>query len=393
VPPGRATVIAARLSALQAWFERWLASPEPRAAGRLGLFRILYPLFYLWHLSWIYAADLGRLPAASWQPVGVLRLLGVGAPNSAPAVLEPLLVGLLMLLMIGLRVRAVTAAVLVTGVSLETFHQSYGKVEHSTVFLVFYIPLFMTASTWGETWSLEVLLQRRAKRLVLRADDSGWHNAWPIRATLLMLVALFASATVSKCVLGDWVTGADPIPNLLLSKNVEAVLEGVPINPLAPFVAATPLISEACRWGLLVFEGLFVVVMLGGHVRDAYLALTLVFHALNALLLVVTFTPILITYALFVDLQRVAERLEPLPGRATCMLERAPTGPLLGSAIGVAMLVAASWNTTPFPRILLQLDGYLDWRTIWYPVLPGAIVWCFRECAALVREPATRGGR
>ncbi len=387
-------MITGRLRALHAWLERWLASPEPRAAGRLGLFRILYALFYLWHLSWIHAADLGRLPAASWHPVGVLRLLGVEAPSMAPAVLEPLLVGLLVLLMMGLRVRGVTAAVLVIGVLLETFHQSYGKVEHSTVFPVFYIPLFMTASTWGESWSLDALLQRGADGAVARTDDGGWRNAWPIRATLLMLVALFASATVAKCVFGGWVIGANTVPNLLLDKNVEAVLNGVPINPLAPFVAATPLLSEACRWGLLLFEALFVVVMLGGHVRDAYLALTLVFHALNGLLLVVTFTPILITYALFVDLQGMAQRLEPLPAWPTRMLERAPSGLLVGSAIAVALGVAASWNATSVPRTLLQLDGHLDWRTIWYPVLPVAVLWCLRECAALVRElPRGNTGR
>jgi hypothetical protein len=386
-------MITARLRALHAWLERWLASPEPRAAGRLGLFRILYALFYLWHLSWIYAVDLGRLPAASWHRVGVLRLLGVEAPSMVPAVLEPLLVGLLVLLMIGLWVRGVTAAVLVIGVLLETFHQSYGKVEHATVFPVFYIPLFMTASTWGETWSLDALLRRRANRAVARTDDGGWRSAWPIRATLFMLVALFASATVAKCVLGDWVTGANTVPNLLLDKNVEAVLEGVPINPLAPFVATTPLMSGACRWGLLLFEALFFVVLLGGHVRDAYLALALMFHALNGLLLVVTFAPILITYALFVDLQGMAQRLEPLPAWATRTLERVPSGLLVGSALAVALLVAASWNATSVPRTLLQLDGHLDWRTIWYPVLPGAVLWCLRECAALVRDPWPRGDR
>jgi hypothetical protein len=379
-------MIIARLRVVHAWLERWLASPEPRAAGRLGLFRILYSLFYLWHLSWIHAADLGRLPPASWHPVGVLRLFGVEAPSMAPAVLEPLLVGLLVLLMVGLWVRGMTAAVLVSGLLLETFHGSYGKVEHSTVFPVFYIPLFMTASTWGESWSLDALLQRRTDGTVARTDDGDWRNAWPIRATLFMLVALFASATVAKCVFGGWVVGANTVPNLLLDKNVEAVLNGVPINPLAPLVATTPPLSQACRWGLLLFEALFMVVLLGGPVRDAYLALALVFHALNGLLLVVTFTPILITYALFVDLHGMARRLEPLLAWPARVLDRTPSALLVWSAIGLALLVAASWNATPVPRTLLQLDGVLDWRTIWYPVLPVAVVWCRRECAALVRE-------
>jgi hypothetical protein len=233
---------------------------------------------------------------------------------------------------------------------------------------------------------LDALLRRRADAVAVATDDDGWRNAWPIRATLLMLVALFASAALAKCVLGDWLSGESTLPNLLLRKNVEAVLNGVPINPLAPAIASRPLLSAACHWGLLLFEGLFVVVMLGGRVRGAYLALTLIFHALNALVLVVTFTPILITYALFVDLQKMAERLEPLPAWVTRKLERVPSGLLVAAAMGVALLFTLSWNETSVPRGLLQLGGRLDWRTIWYPVLPVAVLWCLRESGALVRE-------
>jgi len=381
-------MIAATASRLHAAFERWLTTGEHRAAERLGLFRILYALFYLWHLSWIYAADLGRLPEASWHPVGLLCLLPVTAPSALPAVVEPLLVGLLVLLIVGLSVRAVTGAVLVAGLLLETFHQSYGKVEHATVFLTFYLPLFMVASTWGETWSLDAVLRRRAGRAIGRADQHDWRHAWPIRATLLVLVALFASATAAKCIFGSWLTAPHPVADLLLGKNVEAVLQGVPTDPFAPLVATTPALAELCRWGLLLFEGASVVVMIDGHLRDAYLALALVFHALNGLLLVVTFTPILIVYALFVDWPGWLDRMAPLPSRVGRAVETLPSRVLVAGSLGLALLLSLSWNGTSLVRATLQVGGLLDWRTIWYPVLPLAAFWCVRESVALARDVA-----
>ena len=92
---------------------------------------------------------------------------------------------------------------------------------------------------------------------------------------------------------------------------MEAVLAELRPCPLLPFVVATPLIWASFRVGVLLFESSFVLVLSGGHVRAAYLAATLIFHALSALLLVVTFTPILIVYALFVDWQAAVTRVTP----------------------------------------------------------------------------------
>jgi hypothetical protein len=54
-----------------------------------------------------------------------------------------------------------------------------------------------------------------------------------------------------------------------------------------------------------------------------------------------------------------------------------------------------SWNLTPILRRTLQLGGWLDWCTIWLPVLPLAIVWWLRASLALLkigRRSATGGG-
>ncbi len=132
----------------------WLTTPEARIAGRMGLFRVIYAAFYIWHLSWLDGAALGLLPEAVWQPVDLLRVVPLHPPSAVPGVIESCLVTALVLLLAGLCVGPVTLVVLVLGVLLDAFHQSFGKVEHASVFLVFYIPLFMVGSQWGGTWSL-----------------------------------------------------------------------------------------------------------------------------------------------------------------------------------------------------------------------------------------------
>jgi hypothetical protein len=377
---------------LERCLRRWLTAPEARIAGRMGLFRVVYAAFYIWHLSWVDGAALGLLPDAVRQPVGLLRLVPLRPPSVAPGVIESCLVAALVLLLAGLCVRPVTLVVLVLGTLLETFHQSFGKVEHASVFLVFYIPLFMLGSHWGGTWSLDALLARRAGRATTHPSDDSWRHALPMRGVLLMLVLLFLSAAFAKGVLGTWLTAPDVVTDLLLGKNIEAAREGLPSHTILPFVAARPLLSQSFRYGLLLFEGLFVLVLLGGRVRAAYLGAALVFHALNALLLVVTFTPILIVYGLFVDWQAGIERFAVHTRWITRLLGRAPTWLLTGGVLALATLAAWSWDLTPTLRRAIQLGGRLDWRTIWYPVLPLALAWWLRASLAIVHRSALAPG-
>lgn len=368
---------------LERCLQRWLTAPEVRIAGRMGLFRVIYAAFYLWHLSWVDGAAFGLLPEAVWQPVGVLRLVPLHPPSAAPGMIESCLVAALVLLLAGLWVRPVTLVVLVLGTLLETIHQSVGKVEHASIFLVFYIPLFMQGSCWGGTWSLDALLARRAGRVAMPPSDDSWRHALPMRGVLLILVLLFLSATFAKLVLGVWLTAPDVVTDLLLGKHVEAARQGLPPHAILPFVAAHPLLSESLRCGMLLFEGLFPLVLLGGRVRAAYLAAALVFHALNALLLVVTFTPILIVYGLFIDWQAGIERFAVQTRWITRLVEHVPSWLLIDGVLALATLAAWSWDATPTLRTAIQLGGRLDWRTIWYPVLPLALAWGLRASLAV----------
>ena len=378
--------MGSRVQELRRAARRWLTAPEPRAAGRMGIFRVLYAAFYLWHLSWVDGAALGLLPYEVWQPVDLVRLVPLRLPSAVPGVVESCLVAALVLLLVGLRVRVVTPAVLLLGTFLEAFHQSFGKVEHGTVFLAFYIPLFMLGARWGDTWSLDAWLARRAEPSTTSPSDDSWRHALPLRANLVVLALLFSSAAFAKGVVGDWLTAPDLVTNLLLGKNVEAVREGLPPNPIAPFVVTHPVASASFRYGVLLFEAAFPLVLLGGGVRATYLAAALIFHALSALLLIATFTPILIVYALFVDWQGWVDRSAPSSRWIAGRLERTPASVPVVGTLALAVLAAWSWNATPALRAAVNLGGHLDWRTIWYPVSLLAGAWWLRTAVAIVGD-------
>jgi hypothetical protein len=213
-----------------------------------------------------------------------------------------------------------------------------------------------------------------------------------MRATLIVLCALYLSAVLAKGVFGDWLTAPDLVANLLLGKNVEAVRQGLSPATISPVVVGHPAASNAFRYGVLLFEASFGLVLLGGPIRAAYLAAVLVFHALNALLLIVTFTPILIVYGLFVDWQGLALRWPLVPPLART-LERIPPSASAAGAVALAALAGWAWNAEPALRAAVQLGGHLDWRTIWYPVLPLALLRLLLRRARAMPARRSRPGR
>jgi hypothetical protein len=195
---------------------------------------------------------------------------------------------------------------------------------------------------------------------------------------------LFASAAASKLIVGDWLLQRGVVENLLLGKNVELVREGLPVSSALVVVSESPLLSLVARLALLVFEVGAVALLAGPPLRDLYAALALVFHALNALVLGVTFTPIAIVYAVFVDWQSVAERVG---------LDRLPALPVRFTAAVAALaalVVGLGWNTGRAVRGVFNLGGGLDWRSIWYVLLPLALLWL---AVGLWRGLANRSAR
>src|SRR5207248_175276 len=138
-------------------------------------------------------------------------------------------------------------------------HQSFGKVEHASVFLVFYLPLFMLGSEWGRTWSLDALLARRAGRATTSPSDDSWRLALPMRGVLLMLVLLFFSAVFAKDVFVDWQKAvARVVPRM---RWLGAFLEAVPSGVL---IAGVLGLAALAGWWWNLTPTLRTTLQLGG---------------------------------------------------------------------------------------------------------------------------------
>lgn len=368
---------------------RWFTAPEPNAAGRMGLFRILYALFYLWHLSPAFIGNLHGLPPSFYNRVLLTSVLPPAKmPLWALELAEGALIAALVLLLFGLGTRVATLTVLVLGSLYEAWLTAL-DAEHSTVLLAFYIPLFMLiAGNWGDCYSIDALLRRRRGLPAVDPDGDSWRYFLPARAVLIVMGVLFLSSAVFKLALGGtWLHRPDLLANIMLDKNVKAAVRELPVNPLAPLIAQRAWLHVPLQGFLLAFEAGFILALLGRRIRNLILSTALFFHAINALWLVVTFTPILIAYGLFVDWQKLRQRL--LPGSSVLRV-RVPSGAVVILALVSAIATGLLWNTGMGLRSAINFGGQLDWRTIWYFVLPLAIIWWARSVWQIV-VPAGAG--
>jgi len=357
------------------WSNRWLDQPAESAAGRMGLFRIVYSVFYLWHLSYVEAGLLAHAPSENWRPIYLYRYILARPPDWLPRVIESLLVGLLILLMVGMHTRAVTVLVFVLGFFLDGFIESFGKVEHATVFLTFYLPLIMSFSTWGATHSIDALTRaEKDGEIVLASDRSGRH-IWPMRVVLLILSFLFLTAGVSKLLVGNWISDPALISNLFVQKYHAMILEGLTPNPFAAPFLEHPVVAESLRLMIPMFECLFVFVLIGPRTRRFYVSLVVLFHAINAMMLGVTFTPVLIAYGVVVDWEGLLAPASRKLGRQRAAGYRpGSTIPVKVSVVLLALALGLDWNSVGLGRHLFNLGGMLNWLTIWYLAAPVALV-------------------
>lgn len=352
--------------------DRWLtASPVAHAPQSLGIFRIVYALFYLWHLSFQRAELLAGLPANSRGRVVLVNWFPFDAPPIAFQAIESVLVASIVLLLFGWRTRLMTAAVFSAGALLEGLF-SVGDKENGAVFLTFFIPFFMLLARcpWGEAYSLDAARRRHLHPAAhLDSAELSARCALPVRATLVILSALFVSAGMSKVFgSGIWLRDFTVMSNFALYHNVEAALLGLRPNPWAPQINAYSFIHIPMQFGVLLFETTFFVAWFDRRLLRLYVGLALVFQAINGLLFVVTFAPLLIAYGPFIDWEAIRRRVAP---RARVSDVNPTTGALV--AWFAAILLAATWNLGALARSVFSLGGLVDWRGICWPILPAGV--------------------
>ncbi|MBE9062486.1 hypothetical protein [cf. Phormidesmis sp. LEGE 11477] len=360
--------------------DAWFTQPEKNAAGRIGLSRIAYSLFYLWHLSTHSSDFLSGMPGffvekEVYLVKYVFRDFGASLPPLFFHTLESLLVAALVLLAFGYKTRAATIAVLLIGCLTEGLSTAIDG-KRTLVTLVFYIPFFMAlTNAWGKTYSVDSALDKRSGRVTVDPHDSDWDYFLPARALLIIFSALFFGSMVYKVAFGGaWLSYPDMMANFFLNRNIEAALYDLPLNPLAPFIAQTPLLYLCVHATTLLFETFFFLSLINSKIRDFLVSMALLFHAVNGLWLVVTVTPILAGYFLFIDWQAIKDFFFPSSPSSSNTPAIAPKAIAL-LALFLAAILGLLWHSGLGVRELFNLYGLIDWRTIWYPVLPLSLGW------------------
>ena len=333
-------------------FTRWLTAPEPNAAGRMSLFRILYGLFYLWNVRplmsfhWRYH----QLPATDWHPIPTIRWLNPAPPDVwQMQALDMLLIGSLVFLIAGLRTRWATLMILLSGALLAIIHYSFqGKIDHGGTFMFVYIPAVMLFSRWNSNYSLDAFLKKRATD----PKDTHWLYIWPVRVLLILLSFMFFGAGYSKLISGQWLTDPQLFPNLLLTHNVVAIMRDVPPNPLSPIVASIPVLSLALQFSGVLFELFFPLALFNRRLCGFFIAAAVVFHGFNYFFLTINARGLLIVYLMFVDWQRLYERWLPFKRISwpRWLTSPAVIAGLMVAAVGLTLALLTNGN--PLVRLL-----------------------------------------
>lgn len=377
------------MSTLLARFDQWWTRPLPNAAGRYGLYRMVFALSYLWHVSEFDLRALFGAPSGPEPFLPFLQLLPASPSMGLLQGVDVLLVFSLILLAAGIRVPVSTALVLVVGLIREALLSEYG-VENGNLMPIVFIPLLaLAAPGWGHTYSIDAWsAQRRGEAPVSPANDS-WRYALTVRSVLILLAVLFPMAGWFK-VTGDgtWLRYDDLLPMLLLRRSVDSVVMGWWANPLGPWLSAHASIGYWLQIGVVAFELSFVLLLAGTTARRILFASVLVFHAVSALWVMVSFGGMLAAYALFVDWESLWQRVR---GLAVADILRRPfvaLGPhrCLAFVCIVAMVVAGTWHAGT--RHAFTLGGLINWRTIWFVVTPAGLIgilWSFRRSSTTPR--------
>jgi hypothetical protein len=363
----------------------WLTAPEVNAAGRMSLFRIVYGLFYLWHVRPLsYYAVWTEIPGDQWSPIATFAHFNIGRPNPLLFEVAPVvLIASLVLLIIGFRTRLATSLVLISGIFLTGSYYSFtGKVDHADTFLVAYIPAIMLFSRWGSNYSLDALLQEREGRQI-NASDSSWVYSWPMRAVLLLLALMFFGAGYFKLRAGQWLTDMDLLPRLLTTQNAIAVMRSLDPNPFYPWIANTPWVHIPLQFGGVFFELFFPLTLLSHRLRNLFVSSGVLFHAFNTFFLGINAYPMIIIYLTFVDWQAIYARWWPF--HLGKRVKQLPTPALIGLALLLAGIVPVLWKETNLLRPPGDFGGILTPVTIWYFAIPLALYCFIRSVYQLVQ--------
>ncbi len=357
------------MSKIGSIIDAWLTQPEANAAGRLGLYRIIFAVSYflLFSTSTAQLAQLSLTPPNAWYPTPVLIWMLSPPAESIMIFLVVINTFALVCLAIGWQVRWMTLLVLLSGIAIGALSASVGgKVDHSRTFREVYIPFFMLFAPWGDTFSLDrVIKQRKGEEGVEPADDSLRYS-WVIKVLLWLLALMFMMSGLLKAIPpGQWLTDFDLMRKLMLDHNRS-------LQDYYRFVIASlPLVPLILQMSALMFETFYPLVLINKTWRRFYLSATIFFHMGTKISLNIWFLSMLFLYLLFFDIYNLYKRFFPhrIVRPLGQLLGRLPSWALIALTWAIAILAVYFRNTPDLWAVVAPLIRYQEF--LW--VIAGAL--------------------
>lgn len=343
---------------------KWI---EPHIVGRIGLFRIIYAVFYLWVIARYNYPELATIPAGQWKPL--ITYSWMPTPPIAPFLIVAqigLILGL-MLVLVGYRTRFSTLLVLLTGIFLTGVRYSFNKMDHYDHLMVSYIPAIMFLYDWGRTYSIDAILRARRGISVPDPNTSNWQDAWPLLLVLAIVVVLFTMAGVLKLYpdRGSWIWNEDVIRKVTHKYN-----KGFEPNPLAFLIVNNAIVYGPLRFLAVGFETSFILAIFSRRFRAFFIGSAVLFHLYNLVFNGIDFVEMMIVYAFFIDWQALYTRF--WPQMLKLRLANVPTMALtMGSAVLAVGLCA--WWVSDFDSLPRQIFRLVPTTAIWAVTIPVAL--------------------
>ncbi|ACB52703.1 hypothetical protein cce_3355 [Crocosphaera subtropica ATCC 51142] len=366
------------LKQLEKNYTQWLSSPAPNAAGRIGLFRILYSIFSLWLCSYLHYGEMGLVPAIQWKPILLLSWLD-SPPYQLIPIFESLLVSSLILLLVGYQTRLATLFVFVLGSGLTAIRFSLFMGDALFMVQYFYIPLFMLFSHWGDTYSIDSILAKRQGKMTPQPQNSSWRYFWSSRGLLVVYTLLMFSSAFFKIIKKEWIFNPNFVGYLIIDKTFNSYLNnGFPVNPISIFIAHHRSLYIPMQYFALIFETSAILILFIPIVRFLFFRLIPIFHFSNTFLMGIPFATVIGIYLAFPDWQSIYERFYPKFFRFN-WLNKLSSPILIISSISIAAIVGMTWNILPVFRYIFSWFGLVKFHTIWLIIFPFALIWAIRS--------------
>ncbi|MBC7871580.1 MAG: HTTM domain-containing protein [Chitinophagaceae bacterium] len=340
---------------------RWLTTPESNAAGRLGLYRIIYALAALIYvLPPSQYRQIALIPDFLWRPV--LATLWLKSPPSMTflTAVECFYIGSLVLLLVGLCVRLMTLIVLISGTLFTAILYSFGKLDHSDTFMRVYLPVVMLFSPWGATYSLDAVLRQRRGQLPPAVSADSLRYSWPFLFLFWWLCIMFSVGGITKAIPpGQWIVDLNTLSKIMKEANLV-------LNPsiLRHQFSELPIVPTLVLWMGLAFELSYPLAVINKNWRRFYLSSTIFFHMGTFLTLGIRFTFMLPFYIIFFDLYGLYARFFPkrlwiLPSR---FFARWSSPMLVGGSMLLAVVTVMSHYVIALKPIfrlpIIALENY-----------------------------------